>query len=49
MPKMEFNFPEEFTEIPEDEPVVTMDKEGEANEIVNYLTNTTFEIKKNKI
>ncbi|MBT4289865.1 MAG: AI-2E family transporter [Deltaproteobacteria bacterium] len=48
MPKMNFDLPEEITEKEEVKPVVSIDKEGNANEIINYLTNTTFEIKKNK-
>jgi predicted PurR-regulated permease PerM len=50
MPKMEFELPKEIAD-KEDEkvqPVVPIVKDVETNEIVNYLTKTTFEIKKNK-
>ena len=48
MPKMNFDLPEEISDKEEVKPVVQIDTEGNANEIVRYLTNTTFEIKQNK-
>ena len=48
MPKMEFDLPKELADKEDDQPVVPIVKDLETNEIVNYLTNTTFEIKKNK-